>query len=77
MSFESAFEPIYTFLSKDGTKLKYTCSLCQVKISSQTTSNFGLIRHLKSSHTQEVLNNFNEIVKKNKASAKTVRSTNH
>ena len=43
-----------------------------MKISSQTTSNFGLIRHLKCSHTQKDLDNFNEIVKKNKASAKTM-----
>jgi hypothetical protein len=43
-----------------------------VKISSQTTSNFSLIRHLKCSHTQKDLDNFNEIVKKNKASAKTM-----
>ena len=70
MSFESAFDPVYTFLSKEGTKVRYTCNLCKGKISAQTTSNFGLIRHLKSNHAQEDLDNFNEIVKKNKASSK-------
>ena len=35
------------------TKVRYTCNLCKGKISAQTTSNFGLIRHLKSNHAQE------------------------
>ena len=47
----TSYEPIYTFLTKDGSKLKYKCNLCpgQKLISAQTTSNYGLTRHLKTS----------------------------
>ena len=66
----TSFEPIYTFLTKDGSKLKYKCNLCpgQKLISAQTTSNYGLTRHLKSSHSKEEQDQFEEVLKRSKSS---------
>ena len=70
----TSFEPVYTFLTKDGNKLKYKCNLCpgQKLISAQTTSNYGLTRHLKSSHSKEEQDQFEEVLKRSKSSGQTV-----
>jgi hypothetical protein len=63
------FEPIFTFYSKEKTKVRYKCNLCakDTVISSQTSSNYALKRHLQSKHSKDDCNQFDKILKKNKS----------
>ena len=61
-----SFEPIFTFQEKHGRKVKYRCNLCPGKqsVSSFTTTNNNLKRHLKNKHSKEDQKKLNVILKK-------------
>ena len=64
-----SFEPIFTFQTKDGTKVKYKCNICKSIISASSSSNWGLKRHILSVHKDEE-DHFSEILQKNKSEKK-------